>query len=597
MTLEQDPDKQATGEQALSPLGAKLRRLFYNYWNYGREFPPETFAELIPAYPGAGKTTAAMELSNLIWKEGKLPALYLMLSHQIMDEMQARLEAWGVGQDWQRWRGHADGCPAKDLAELGYAGQECNCSHVPTSTFKAEKPTFAPINYLLHDPWQPPLVPQVLEFALWIIDEIDLNRFVQERDISSDGVRKVGDTYPNPLVKTLCAGLADVLDSLTPDQELEGLELCSRLRNVLEARKLGVLEAIVEELRADITSLPIRPWQGLRPPGRTELGGYQFASDPPPNFVPPLVYLLSEELRIGGDPANPRIHLTRGASGGSWLRLRWRKVVTNGLEVPERVGALSRIAEKYIQDPDALLPLVNPLTPFLLVLDATANPELLRRVFPHITEANGLPAPEWPAQVIVHQDAGNRAGRRQVGLWPSNDPTGRKPWYKRMRSDLDKFTGELPVGIISYKDIIETETEAVEFLRLIGFTAVKSLYYGNERSSNELKEVRILVLLGCPIPNPDLFKWEAQAFLFDAQRLNFERVKRKEYLRMRQGWSREIEINEGGDDLVQAYFNQKCEAGLYQAVCRIRPYDPSPMTATSLSTPIHRFRESWWTNC
>lgn len=56
----------------------------------------------------------------------------------------------------------------------------------------------------------------------------------------------------------------------------------------------------------------------------------------------------------------------------------------------------------------------------------------------------------------------------------------------------------------------------------MGFT-VLSRHYGDEKGSNELEDVKVLVLLGLPIPSIDEFKEKAQAFLWDQGDLDLER--------------------------------------------------------------------------
>jgi hypothetical protein len=75
-----------------------------------------------------------------------------------------------------------------------------------------------------------------------------------------------------------------------------------------------------------------------------------------------------------------------------------------------------------------------------------------------------------------------------------------------------------------------------------------------------------------PAYSQDDFMEEAQAFLHDDEPLDFTWENEEQYLEMRDG-SR-VPVNVGGywKPPVASYYRQKCQAGLYQALHRIRPY-------------------------
>ena len=69
---------------------------------------------------------------------------------------------------------------------------------------------------------------------------------------------------------------------------------------------------------------------------------------------------------------------------------------------------------------------------------------------------------------------------------------------------------------------MKIEPQLMAEIEGMGFT-VLSLHYGDEKGSNELEDVKVLVLLGLPIPSIDEFKEKAQAFLCDQGDLDLER--------------------------------------------------------------------------
>ena len=148
----------------------------------------------------------------------------------------------------------------------------------------------------------------------------------------------------------------------------------------------------------------------------------------------------------------------------------------------------------------------------------------------------------------------------------------RQRWFDRITDSLSSFPREWPMGIITHMQI---EAEAKEVIRTAGFHDVSSLHYGDERGSNLLEDVRVLVVLGLPIPNVEDFKEEAQAFLYAGQHLDFTWEVREQFLDMRDG---QHPVNVGGywTEPVASYYRQKCQSGLYQAVHRIRPYLVEP---------------------
>ena len=80
------------------------------------------------AYPGSEKPGKATRLASELWQRWKLPTLFFMLSHEIIEERLTAMEAHGESDNWSHWRDHADLCQRYRLAAKGYFGAaECDC--------------------------------------------------------------------------------------------------------------------------------------------------------------------------------------------------------------------------------------------------------------------------------------------------------------------------------------------------------------------------------------------------------------------------------------------------------------------------------------
>ena len=128
----------------------------------------------------------------------------------------------------------------------------------------------------------------------------------------------------------------------------------------------------------------------------------------------------------------------------------------------------------------------------------------------------------------------------------------------------------MPVGVITHKAI---EKELADLIRSWQFKTVRSMHFGNLRGSNDFGKSKILIVLGCPIPNLTGFKEECQAFFYDDRRpLNFHKNNAALVLKMRDGRRFPVSVYGHWKAAVSSYYKQKCQAELYQALHRIRPY-------------------------
>ena len=63
-----------------------------------------------------------------------------------------------------------------------------------------------------------------------------------------------------------------------------------------------------------------------------------------------------------------------------------------------------------------------------------------------------------------------------------------------------------------------------------------------------------------------------QAFLHDSRKLTFTWDEREQHLEMRDGLPEPVKVGGYWEEPVKSYYFQKCQAGLYQSLHRIRPY-------------------------
>lgn len=495
----------------------------------------QKFEEIVKTAPGSGKSRDASEFVNEAWEKASRKGLYLMLSHSAIEERLEKLREYGKDKNWAHWRPHDGTCERQLMNSKGYIGQgRCTCGR---GQLKAEGPTLAPIEYIL--PSTPtsdgPLVNVVNEFDFWVIDEMDFRRLLGLECASLEDVHTTAMTHPNETVKALCSAIEELMRN-QKQGHLNGNDLYESLASIFALRDLG-------------TFPPKEPDGSLQ----AKLSHFERHGELPRNFPPILVPVLLSEARAWarGESIIPRVHLVRTGQNRE-LRVWWRK----DLELSEW-GFSPR--------------------PFF-ILDATADANLLSDVFlsPGVEE---MDAPGWPGNVHVHQWFDNLVSRSTLGLpvgASPNSPKSRKArqrWYGRIADALDSFPRDWPIGIITHLTI---ENEAREAIDDMGFADVQSLHYGDERGRNTLEDVKLLVLLGLPIPNLDAFKEEAQAFLYDRGALDFTWEDQEQHFEMLDGSQESQTVGGYWTEPVASYYRQKCRFGLYQAVHRIRPYLVDP---------------------
>ena len=122
--------------------------------------------------------------------------------------------------------------------------------------------------------------------------------------------------------------------------------------------------------------------------------------------------------------------------------------------------------------------------------------------------------------------------------------------------------------------------EATQYLEQAGLNVLRpkdELYYYKLRGSNELEHVKVLVMLGSPIPAPDDFFEEAQAFFLPSDVISDKpKRNREDVLTMSDGSEVPVKVRGYADQQLQRYYEQKTKAELYQAMHRVRPYLVEP---------------------
>ena len=208
------------------------------------------------------------------------------------------------------------------------------------------------------------------------------------------------------------------------------------------------------------------------------------------------------------------------------------------------------------------------------MLDATANPKLLRKVFEGIEQRYIQPSLEWPPNVYVKQWGDSSVSQRELGLNEFEDsarPASTKltQWLDHIRSELHGLRRTLRVGVITHKSI---KPMVIERVKSWGFKTVTGLHFYDLRGSNKFVDYHVLLILGCPIPNINDFDEECQAFFHDDPTpLDFRRKNKKMGLEMRDDRTYPVSVYGYWNPPVSDYYQQKCQSELYQALHRLRP--------------------------
>ena len=504
--------------------------------------------ELVQTAPGTAKSRTATQVANQLWERFHEPTLYLMLTHKAIEQRLKFIAEDEAEESWFHYKGHAKDCKVSKWAKYGYSGAQCSCEREVRS-LDAHLPTLAALNVIFQlDLSEWPSHPDLDSFPLWIIDEVDLGRFKEEFVAQERDLWRVAANYPRYFepVKQLAISLLELIaiqQSTELSDHLNSHALYEVLNMVLDHNGLP-LPTLLHQLKPIQHDLPRGQWARRDNTGPTDLRGQ------PLNFAPYLVPIFCEEAEqyIQGRPFNPRIHLVNQGKRAP-LQIRWLR------EVVARSNSSTN----------------------LLVLDATADMELMGELL-SVRESFQPPLPDWPKNVHVHQWADSSASKAQLGFHSEDDAFGNnndsklESWFERIRQSLDGLNRNWRVGVISHKGL---HTKLEDRVRSWGFKKVESLYFYDLRGSNDFLKSRILVILGCPIPNLTGFEEEAQAFFYDKAPLDLTKKTRSQKLVMRTGQQYPVSVFGYWTRPASNYYHQKCQAELYQALHRIRPYIPS----------------------
>lgn len=499
---------------------------------------------IIQTSPASGKTTLATNLVNEVFHKYGLPSLYFVLAHDVVEAVPGR-------GTWNHWRGHnrfdcTDYKDASARRDKHYPVRvDCDCEY--EQQFSTDRPTIAPFEYIfgvdLVRLWGgllpeniPPIRREIEEFKLRVVDEIDFNRLVNKITVTFNELTVVSRSHDQNVIRSLCDLFLTLMDrlSVSGDKTWSGMQLYDQLSAIVdkEANSLERLVRKLDTLKVSETHV--------------NLPKASVPTTMPENFPPYLIPIVIGEIRryLKRKEFNPRIHLTKTDSGPE-LRIRWLRWVIH------------------------LMPTI--------ILDASADPVLLDKAFGRVP-LQGISlkseSPQLPDNVRVYQWSHDQVGRSTLGLYPYNNPAKRTKWYKLLDSHLRDYPRDSEVGLVTF-DAIEKEAKA-EIINM-GFTNVKSLHYWGLRSENTLKDVEILILFGCPIPNPDEVKEEAQAFFYNEEPLRTESSKVVQHLLKKDGNRIPVDVRVyTQDERLQAYFKQKCQWELYQALHRCRPFRADP---------------------
>ena len=540
----EDPDERQRSVERLAKRMDWSLNTARKLYDAAQRVQPSRF-DYINTPPGSGKSRDATEFANTLWEEAGKKSLYLMLTNKAICERISRLKEDGKWDGWTRWEPHKPTCDVTRSAAQGYSAH-CTCGRVDK---EVTGPTIATLDNII--PTLPdsslPLVESANAFDVWLIDEIDFQRFVGCKEIGYGDIKAASFEHPDKAVSLMSKALGSVMDSLAPDQTISGQEFYDALFERLDQLSADYM---MDWESFKSATLERRPWSSQKPRPINS-----------PLFLRPV---MVDEFKTvaGGQPFNPRIYVS-GRKGKSepQLRVWWRRDLLDAYEIADKDG---KMHDYHL--------------PETWVLDATADTELLGRCLSddYLGWGDDGPLPKWPLNVHVSQWKNDTVSMTTLGIGPKKSCKATKRWYGRLLTELAAFTDEYAghkVGVITHKKI---ESEVVEQIRGAGFRNVVSLHYGQERGSNYMEDARILVLFGLPIPPVDGFKEEASAFFYDEAPLDFDFGERTMSLNMTDDSTTEVKVKGYWKEPVARYYQQKCQSGLYQALHRIRPYNDQP---------------------
>lgn len=498
---------------------------------------------LITAYPGVGKSHQVVDVAEMLAVGSEHFTIFFGLSHESFNNIPTRIE-------WARWQPHAKACTSHQRATKGYPTEWDDCDCDADRSRSAKRPTFAAVEHALADsPNVVPLTQETLNFPLWIFDEVSMDRFIDTMVVTAEDLEKTVALHPTPLVKTLAESLHVLL---AEHKELNEGRIKYKAENW---RGVEFYQKLSESLLSLGYTYP--DFMGRVPLVIEQLGDFNWyrfkqASDLPQNFAPRLLRIMMVELShfIAGRPFNPCIHIVKDSPKGrepteSLIRIRRRKYVPH------------------------CMPSV--------VLDATADPDLLERVFGRTKPAHIGDPPAIPQDVQVRQLLNHTLG--VSSLRSKND---QNKYCKLLQEEVRRYWAEfddgypLRVGIITFMEKVDLFKGALEEIGIPDERIVIGHYY-NLRGKNDFikpESCDVLAIIGFPRPNLEALYEEACAlFDDDDEPICRQQMEYDEALKLRNGNCLTIWGLDGyQDSRLEKLFRQKSRSELYQAFHRSRAY-------------------------
>lgn len=160
----------------------------------------------------------------------------------------------------------------------------------------------------------------------------------------------------------------------------------------------------------------------------------------------------------------------------------------------------------------------------IVVLNADLTEEKVQELFPGRNVREYRPNTHWPKEARVWLDVRYRNGKTR--LVKGKDDKDRERVFRQIEKVLKKHPNG-DVGIITFKDFLPLiKARFPNETRIRGFANDddRALYFGNVRSRNELKGVRVLIQIGTPWPNCAELERQAEVIHYGEEPLDKEKI-------------------------------------------------------------------------
>ena len=163
------------------------------------DYPDDfTLEDLIATFPGSEKSKTSTTIANRYWEARGRHTLYLMPTHEEIRDRLRYIEEDGKTDNWTHYEGHKRDCAVSLWANAGYSGGACNCGR-GDQEFDHRRPTLAALDVVLTDhTTRFTAHDHVPLFPLWIIDDIDVGRFVGDKHVRQTDIVEFATKYLEP---------------------------------------------------------------------------------------------------------------------------------------------------------------------------------------------------------------------------------------------------------------------------------------------------------------------------------------------------------------------------------------------------------------